>query len=186
MDAVISPREFVPPVDDGPDERPQGDLEHAEVEPRQPDAEPADEEPGQGGDDRSGQKTHPHGERGFGQEQGDGVSPHSVEHGMVELIHPAVAHQKVQAHGQEGNDVDQAQNIDEKTGDQGRNQEKDDKTPEEEPKPAWRVYSFCPSIHLGNHKNQKLFIRRLRRLRRLRRDHEDAYEKKDLEHAKRK
>jgi len=147
VDAVVAPGEFVPPVNNGPDEGPQRDLEHAEVEPRQPDAEPADDQAGQRGEDGRGHKPDPQGEGGLGQQESDRVSPHPVKDGVVELIHPAIAHQEIQAHGQEGSDVDEAEDINEKPGDQGRHQEKEDKNPGVDPKPVRRISFFCPMIH---------------------------------------
>ena len=115
MDTIIPPCELVPPEDDGPNERTQRDLEHGEVQPGQPHTEPTDEEPYGGRDERTNDKAYPQRPGGLRQSQGHGVSPHPIKDPMMKLKHPSVAHDQIEAHGQERGDVDQSEDIDEES-----------------------------------------------------------------------
>ena len=59
VDPIVPPREAVPSEDNGPDQRSQGDLEHAKVKPGESNAEDADEETDKGGSKRPGHQADP-------------------------------------------------------------------------------------------------------------------------------
>ena len=89
--AVIASREGVPPVDDGPDERAQGYLEHAEVELGQADADKAHDEAEHGSDERPDDEAEPRRKARSHHDEGRPVCTDAVEDRMVKLVESAVA-----------------------------------------------------------------------------------------------
>jgi hypothetical protein len=66
MNAVISAGQVVPAKGDGPDQGPQRDLQHAEIQSVQSDTEHADQQTGKSSRQRPGHKSHPPRQGGLG------------------------------------------------------------------------------------------------------------------------
>src|SRR5512134_3448202 len=97
VDAVVPPREGVPAVDGHPDQRPEGDLEHAEVQLREAHADGADDEACEGGGQRPGDEGEGGGQRGPRKQKRRAVGSDAVEDRVVELVDAAVSDGEVQA-----------------------------------------------------------------------------------------
>ena len=126
MNPVIPVGQAVPPECDGPDERSQGYLEHAEVEFCEPHAKPPDHQPRQRRGEGCGNKGKPHGKTGLGDHERKGVGPHPVKHAVMKLEQAPVPYHHVEAHGQESRHKNQGEDVGIKTRNHGRQEKQDD------------------------------------------------------------